>query len=81
MVRLSSKDATLLMDVLDQQGLTEEERRRLLVGAGEVVRRIGEALIDPAHVATDPEIREAVESIRRWADGTKEIEEKQQVSA
>ena len=30
MVRLSSRDASLLMDVLEQQELPQEERRKLL---------------------------------------------------
>jgi hypothetical protein len=81
MVRLSSRDASLLMDVLEQQELPPEERRNLLTEADPVVRQIGEALINPNLEINDAEIKEAVESIRRWADDTREIQEKQRLYA
>jgi hypothetical protein len=81
MVRLSSRDASLLMDVLEQDKLPPEERRKLLDEATPVVRQIGEALINPNHGIEDPDIKEAVESIRRWADETEKIEEKQRLYA
>ena len=81
MVRLSSSDASLLMDVLEKQEHSPEDRLNLLTTANPVVRQIGEALINP-NVAIDvPEIKEAVESIKRWADDTRESEEKQHLYA
>ena len=81
MVRLSSRDASLLMDVLEQQDLPDEQRNQLLDEADPIVRQIGEALINPNLVIQNPDIREAVESIRRWADETEKSEERQRVSA
>jgi hypothetical protein len=81
MVRLSSSDASLLMDVLEQQELPPEERRKLLDEANPVVRQIGEALIDPSQMSNDPDIKEAVEQIRQWADETTKIQEKQRLYA
>jgi hypothetical protein len=75
MVRLSSKDASLLMDVLEQNELTPKERLKLLEDAGPKVLEIGKALIDPNQAITDPEVKEAVESINLWADTTRRIEE------
>lgn len=81
MVRLSSQDASMLMDVLEQHDLPPEERRELVIGAKADVRKIAEALIYPDQIIDDPDIKEAVESIRRWADETKKIEEKQRLYA
>jgi hypothetical protein len=81
MVRLSSRDASLLMDVLEQQDLSDEKRNQLLDEADPIVRQIGEALINPNLVIQNPDIKEAVESIRRWADETEKSEERQRVSA
>jgi len=81
MVRLSSRDASLLMDVLEQQELKPEERLKLLEKADSVVRQIGEALIDPSQMSNDPDIREAVEQIRQWAEETTKIQEKQRLYA
>jgi hypothetical protein len=81
MVRLSSRDASLLMDVLEQQELSPEERCKLLNEANPVVRQIGEALIDPTQMSNDPDIKEAVEQIRQWADETTKIQEKQRLYA
>lgn len=74
MVRLSSRDASLLMDVLEQKELPLEERRKLLEEADPKVREIGEALIDSGQVSHDPDVSEAVESIRRWAEEIKRTE-------
>jgi len=81
MVRLSSRDASLLMDVLEQQELPPEERRKLLDKADPVVRQIGEALIDPSQTSNDPDVQEAVAQIRQWAEETQKIEEKQRLYA
>jgi hypothetical protein len=81
MVRLSSLDASLLMDLLEQQELSLEERRKLLDGATPVVRQIGEALINPNQEIENSDIKEAVESILRWANETEKIEEKQRLYA
>jgi hypothetical protein len=77
MVRLSSRDASLLMDVLEQKELPPEQRRQLLEGADVEVRKIGDALIDPNQDIADADIKEAVDSIRRWAEETKRSEEQQ----
>ena len=69
------------MDVLEQQELPPEERRKLLDEANPVVRQIGEALIDPSQKSNDPDIKEAVEQIRQWADETTKIQEKQRLYA
>lgn len=69
------------MDVLEQQELPPEERRKLLAEADPIVRQIGEALINPTLAINDAEIKEAVESIKRWADDTRQIEEKQRLYA
>ena len=69
------------MDVLEQQELAPEERRKLLDEANPVVRQIGEALIDPSLMSNDPDIKEAVEQIRQWADETTKIQEKQRLYA
>jgi hypothetical protein len=69
------------MDVLQQQELPVEERRKLLDEADPVVRQIGEALINPGQVIDNPDIQEAVDSIRRWADETKQSEDKQRLYA
>jgi len=69
------------MDVLEQQELPPEERRKLLDEANPVVRQIGEALIDPSQMSNDPDIKEAVEQIRQWADETTKIQEKQRLYA
>jgi hypothetical protein len=76
MVRLSSKDASLLMDLLEQTELSEEERLRLLEGADKQVHEIGKALIHPDDPIEDPDIKEAVDSIRQWADTTKRVDER-----
>ena len=81
MVRLSSSDASLLMDVQEQQELSPEELRQILDQADPTVHEIGEALVNPNQEIHDPDIKETVESIRRWAEETKEIEEKQHLSA
>ena len=69
------------MDVLEQQELKPEERLKLLEKADSVVRQIGEALIDPSQMSNDPDIREAVEQIRQWAEETTKIQEKQRLYA
>lgn len=69
------------MDVLEQQDLSDEKRNQLLDEADPIVRQIGEALINPNLVIQNPDIKEAVESIRRWADETEKSEERQRVSA
>ena len=69
------------MDVLEQQELAPEQRRKLLEGADPVVQQIGEALIDPGQTTDDPAIKEVVEQIRQWAEETKKIEEKQRLYA
>jgi hypothetical protein len=76
MVRLSSRDASLLMDLLEQTNLSENERLKLLDGADEPVREIGQALLNPGQNIEKADIREAVEQIRLWAEETQEIEEK-----
>jgi hypothetical protein len=60
MVRLTSRDASLLMDVLEQD-LQPEELSRLLDEADPVVRQIAEELINPNQTINDPDINEAVE--------------------
>jgi chaperonin cofactor prefoldin len=77
MIRLSSRDASLLMDVLEQQELPPEERLKLLDEADPVVRQIGEVLIDQSRISNNPDIKEAVEQIRQWAEETTKIQEKQ----
>lgn len=67
MVRLSSHDASLLMDVLEQP----EESHRLLANAKPVVQEIGKALINPSEEVGDSDVKEAVHSIRRWAEESK----------
>jgi len=67
------------IDLLEQANLSEDERLNLLDGADEQVREIGKALLNPDQTIENPDIKEAVESIRRWADETKQIEEKQRL--
>jgi uncharacterized protein YlzI (FlbEa/FlbD family) len=81
MVRLSSRDASLLMDVLEQLETPPEGRLKLLEGALPVVRQVGELLIDPSQTSNDPDIQEAVAQIRQWAEETQKIEEKQRLYA
>jgi hypothetical protein len=81
MIRLSSRDASLLMDVLEQQELPPEERLKLLDEADPVVRQIGEVLIDQSRISNNPDIKEAVEQIRQWAEETTKIQEKQRLYA
>jgi hypothetical protein len=76
MVRLSSRDASLLMDLLEQTDLSQIERLKLLDGTDEKVREIGGALLNPNQPIEKADIREAVEQIRQWADETRKIEEK-----
>lgn len=76
MVRLSSRDASLLMDLLEQTNLSDGERLKLLAGADENVLEIGKALLNPSEKIEKPEIREAVEQIRLWTEETKKIEDK-----
>jgi chaperonin cofactor prefoldin len=80
MIRLSSRDASLLMDVLEQQELPPEERLKLLDEADPVVRQIGEVLIDQSRIS-NTDIKEAVEQIRQWAEETTKIQEKQRLYA
>ena len=40
------------------------------------MREIGKALLNPNEIIEKPDIREAVEQIRIWAEETKEIEKK-----
>jgi hypothetical protein len=75
MVRLSSRDTSILVDVLEQDELLPQERLALLEGASPEVREIGEALINLGKKIDDPEIRDAVDAILRWADQTKPAEE------
>jgi hypothetical protein len=76
MVRLSSRDASLLMDLLEQTNLSEGERLKLLDGSDEKVLEIGKALLNPNQKIETPDIREAVEQIRQWADETRQIEDR-----
>jgi hypothetical protein len=76
MVRLSSRDASLLIDLLEQTNLSENERLKLLDGADEQVHEIGKALLNPSQTIEKADIKEAVEQIRLWAGETQEIEEK-----
>jgi hypothetical protein len=76
MVRLSSRDASLLMDLLEQTDLSENERLKLLDGADGHVREIGKALLNPDEEIKNGDVKEAVEQIRLWADETKKIEDK-----
>ena len=76
MVRLTSRDASLLMDLLEQTDLPDNERLNLLNGADEQVREIGRALLNPTQVIDKADIREAVEQIRLWADETNKIQQK-----
>lgn len=66
MVRLSSKDASLLIDVLEHDDLPQTERLKLLDGADHDVLEIGKALIDPTLDIQDDAIREAVTQIQNW---------------
>jgi len=81
MVRLSSRDASLLMDLLERNDLPENERLDLLNGADEQVLEIGRALLNPAQTIDKSDIREVVEQIRLWVHETKRIEEKQHLYA
>ena len=76
MVRLSSRDASLLMDLLEQTNLSEDERLKLLDGADEKVVEIGKALLNPNQTIENADIREAVEQIHLWANETEKIEQK-----
>jgi len=76
MVRLSSEDAALLLDVMEPQALEPGERERLLEGAKPEVRAIADALTHPGRPIEDAEIREAVESIQRWNEETRLSEER-----
>lgn len=76
MVRLTSRDASLLMDLLEQTDLADNERLSLLNGADKQVREIGRALLNPTQKIDNAEIREAVEQIRLWADETNKIQQK-----
>jgi hypothetical protein len=76
MVRLTSRDASLLMDLLEQTDLTDNERLNILNGADEQVREIGRALLNPTQTIDNADIREAVEQIRLWADETNKIQQK-----
>lgn len=76
MVRLTSRDASLLMDLLEQTDLPDNERLNLLDGADEKVREIGKALLNPNQTIENAEIKEAVEQIRLWAKETEEIQQK-----
>ena len=76
MVRLTSRDASLLMDLLEQTDLPDNERLNLLTGADEQVQEIGKALLNPNQAIEKPDIREAVEQIRLWATETEKIEQK-----
>ena len=76
MVRLSSRDASLLIDLLEQTDLSDNERLKPLEGADEQVREIGKALLNPRQPIEKADIKEAVEQIRLWAEETHEIEEK-----
>lgn len=76
MVRLTSRDASLLMDLLEQTDLPDNERLNLLNGADEQVREIGRALLNPTQTIDNADIREAVEQIRLWADETNKIQQK-----
>ena len=76
MVRLTSRDASLLMDLLEQTDLPDNERLNLLTGADEQVQEIGRALLNPNQRIEKPDIREAVEQIRLWANETEKIEQK-----
>ena len=67
--------------LINQQELSPEELRQILDQADPTVHEIGEALVNPNQEIHDPDIKETVESIRRWAEETKEIEEKQHLSA
>jgi predicted nuclease of restriction endonuclease-like RecB superfamily len=76
MVRLSSRDASLLMDLLEQTDLSPDQRLKILDGADEQVRQIGKALLCPNQRIEDEDIREVVEQIHLWTDETKKIEAK-----
>ena len=74
MVRLSSKDVSLLIKVLVAEDRPRQERLKLVEGAGTEVREIARALIDGTTPANE-EIKEAVEAVREWAAETKRITE------
>lgn len=72
MVRLSSKDVSLLIKVIVAKEKSRRERLKIVKGASKSVRLIAEALIDNA-IPVDEDIRDATEAIRDWADETRRI--------
>jgi len=72
MVRLSSKDTSILVDLLEPE-LSLEERQHLLDTADHQVRAIGEALLHPEQPVADEEVRETAAEIREWASETSRV--------
>lgn len=65
---LTPSDASILTRVLQYTHIPRQERRRLLRDASVEARAIGEAILDPNRSNLAPEVREAVEAFRRWAE-------------
>ncbi len=65
-----------MVDVLEQGDLPAHERLRLLDNVDPKVREIGEALINSSTTNLDPDVQDAVNAIRRWAEQTEVPEER-----
>jgi hypothetical protein len=73
MVKLSSEDASLLVDVLEADDQTPEQRLAMLNDAtSEDIKEIGRALIEDSQ-PEKTDIREAVQAIRKWAEESRRV--------
>jgi hypothetical protein len=73
MIKLSSEDASLLVDVLESDDLTNDQRLRMLEGASsDEVKQIGSALIGASEPPNDA-IKQAVQAIKDWAEESRRV--------
>lgn len=73
MVKLTSEDASLLVDVLEADDQLPAERIAMLDDATtQEVRQIGRALIENSQ-PDDQDIREAVQAIRKWVEESRRV--------
>jgi len=71
MIRLTTRDASILARVVQYDNLPIDQRRQMLDEATPEARQIGRALLGLEEPASN-EIREMVDAIRNWVGGNRQ---------
>lgn len=67
MIRLTTRDASILARLVQYDNLSQEQRLRILEEAGAEAKDIGRVLLGIEQPNSD-DIRETVEAIRNWVE-------------